>query len=444
MAGVTERWIVVGAGSAGCVAAARLSERGDRSVTVLESGPGLRPGLVPGSIEGADFLAALDEPDRIYDDLVVRRSSGGALVPYARGRGVGGSSAVNALIGLRGDSSQYADWGWRDAEEAWDRVQVPVEVAAADELGAVDLALLAAAPDAVRAPLTRSARRRVTSAEAYLWPAMSRSNLTVRSDAHVDRVLLDGRRAVGVVLADRSELAADRVVLAAGAIHTPAILLRSGVDTPGIGEGLQDHPSAPVTLVLRGAAARLDGSGQHLAVGSLLQRGDLQVLPMNHLGSAPSDGGLGLLMVALMRPRGAGGRVTITSPDPLVHPEVDFDLLDDPADLAALRLGVRLLLDLLVQEPFAMVVERAVIDEDGTGVDVLADDDAVDRWLRSSCGDYVHASSTCRMGVVVDDEGGVFGYDALAVCDASVFPSIPTVNTHLPTTMLAERLAARW
>ncbi len=443
MAPVTEHWIVVGAGSAGCVAAARLSEDGGRAVTLIEAGPTLAPGRVPPSIDGPDFLAALDEPGRTYPDLVARRHAGADPVPYARGRGIGGSSAVNAMIGLRGGRSSYEAWGWGDIDAAWERVRLPVERPAVGELGAVDRALLSAAPDAERAPLTRVAGRRVTSAEAYLWPARSRPTLTIRTGALVDRVVVDRRRAVGVALADGRELAADRVVLAAGAIHTPAILLRSGIDTPGVGEGLLDHPSAPITLVLRDPTATGDGPGR-LAVGALLQRGVHQVLPMNHLGSGPGEAGLGLLMVALMRPLGAGGRVTVSSLDPQVQPDVEFALLDDPRDLAALRAGVRLLLGLLDHDGFEAVVERAVIDAHGTSTEALADDDAIDRWLRSAGGDYVHASSTCRMGSVVDGTGAVVGYEALSICDASVFPGIPDVNTHLPTTMLAERLAARW
>ena len=436
-----EAWIVAGAGSGGCVAAARLSEVGDRTVTLVEPGPDLVPGQVPPAIEDRNFLAALDEPGRIWDGLVARRHGGADPVPYARGRGVGGSSAVNALIGLRGTGAQYARWGWTDVDASWERVAIPVERPADAELGAVDRALLAAAPDAAPAPLTLAGGRRVTSAEAYLWPARSRPNLSVRTGATVDRVLVEGRRVVGVRLADGDELPADRVVLAAGAIHTPAILLRSGVDTPGVGTGLQDHPAAPVTLTLRaGAVADPDG----LVIGSLLQRGELQVLPMNRVGTSPTDRGLGLLMVALMRPQGATGRVTVTSDDPTVHPDVDLGLLDDPADLAALRSGVKLLIDLLAYAAFAEIVDGAAIDEHGTPISDLRDDVSIDRWLRAVGGDYVHAASSCAIGRVLDSDGAVRGYRGLYVCDASAFPSIPDVNLHLPTTMLAERLVARW
>ena len=241
-------WVIVGAGSAGCVAAARLSEDADRAVVLLEAGPDLLAGAVPSEIDGSDFLAALAVPDRTFADLTATRTSIGPATPYARGRGVGGSSVVNAMVALRGDRARYRSWGWDDVDDAWSRVALPVELPGDDELGSIDTALLAAAPDAHPVELTRRGRRRVTSAEAYLWPARQRPNLEIRADSAVDRVIIDGHRATGVQLMSGDTLVADRVILAAGAIHTPAILLRSDIDTPGVGEGLQDHPSAALTL----------------------------------------------------------------------------------------------------------------------------------------------------------------------------------------------------
>ena len=268
---------------------------------------------------------------------------------------------------------------------------------------------------------------------------LERKNLVVRVDSPVDRVVFDGRRAIGVLLTDGEVMPADRVVLAAGAIHSPAILLRSGVDTPGVGVGLQDHASAPLTLQLLDGAV---GAPGELAIGTLLRRDPWQFLPMNHLGAAAP--GLGLLMTALMRPRGRAGTVRLGSDDPLVDPLVDFALLDDPVDVAALVAGVRTALELLAAPSFQEIVEEVYIDAFGTTRRALRDDDSIEQWVRHAVGDYVHASSSCAMGTVVDGDGRLVGYDGVYVCDASVFPSIPDVNTHLPTTMLAERLSARW
>ena len=434
-----QRWVVVGAGSAGCVVAGRLSDDPDRSVTLLEAGPDLRPADLDGALGGPDFVAALDVPGRTHASLMATRVGGGAPTRYWRGRGVGGSSTINAMLALRGDPELYRSWGWHDVDAAWGALRLPEEWAVESELGAVDRALLAAAPDAELAPLTRRDARRITSAEASLWPVLDRDNLVVRADSPVDRVVFDGRQAVGVRLADGEVVPADRVVVAAGAIHSPAILLRSGVDTPGVGHGLQDHPSAPFTLQLREGCAGVPGS---LAIGSLLQRGSVQILPMNHLGSeAP---GLGLLMPALMRPRSRAGTVRLASDDPMVEPVVDFAFFDDHADVAALAAGVRIALDLLETPAFRDVVDAVFIDAYGTDASTLRDEGTIERWLRGAVGDYVHASSSCAMGVVVGDDGELIGYEGVYVCDASVFPSIPDVNTHLPTTMLAERLSTRW
>jgi choline dehydrogenase-like flavoprotein len=434
-----QRWVVIGAGSAGCVLGARLSQDPGSHVTVLDDGPSFLPGEVPAAIDGPNFLAALDEPGRTHEGLLATRTSREAPSAYQRGRGVGGSSAVNAMVAKTIGPALCARWGWVDVDVAARRIQIPSEVAAPHELGPVDRALLAACPTAQPAQLTRRNGRRCTAAEAYLWPVANRANLDVRPDSCVDQVLFDGNRAVGVRLTDGTEIPADRVVVAAGAIHSPAILLRSGVEVAGLGGNLQDHPSVAFTLHYREGLAA-DNTG--LCLGSLVEQqiGDdtIQLLPMNHLGSGAP--GYGLLMVALMTPTGTSGTVSIdTAGDPLIN----FNLLDGQHDLDALVAGVRLALDVVRRQAFTEIVEEVYIDAVGTTVEALTDDASIAAWIRGNIADYVHATGTCGMGRVVDEHGAVAGYSDLYVCDASVFPSIPDVNTHMPTTLLAELLCLR-
>ena len=435
----SETWVVVGAGSAGCVVASRLSDDADRSVVLVEAGPTDEPHTLD-ALGGSDFFAASSLPGRTFSDMVAARTPGAAPRPYLRGRGLGGSSAVNAMVALRGDPALYESWGWNDVDAAWARVKIPTELASESELGAVDRALLDAAADAQRVPLTRRDGRRVSAADAYLAPGDRRANLSVRTDATVTRVMFDGRRACAIELSDGEVIEADHVVLSAGAIHSPALLLRSGVDTPGVGRGLQDHPSVAFALQLDPSVVAPTG----LATGSALHRDGLQVLPLNHLGDGVDVAGYGMVMAAVMRPLGRAGTVQLASDDPTIDPIVEFNLLSEPADLDQMVSGANLALDLLHRDEFRSIVDQVFVDDHGTAWTSLGDPERLVAWVRSAAGGYVHASGTCAMGTVVDDDAAVIGYDRLYVCDASVFPSIPDANTHLPTTMLAERLVARW
>lgn len=419
------RWVVVGAGSAGCVVAGRLAARPDTEVVLVEAGPGTPIDPISDS-----FFDALAAPGRTYPELMATRVAGQPSTRYQRGRGLGGSGSVNALVGL--------DGGPYRADHL-----VPIEEPTPGELGRVDRALLSAAPDSVLAPLTRRDGRRVTTADAYLGPDLAGGRVEVVADTIVDRVLLvdssaTRRRAVGVLTAEGTTIDADRVVLAAGAIHTPAILLRSGVDVPGVGDGLQDHPSAPITLAL-GPDAIADPSS--LVVGSLLSRDPIQILPMNHLGSDLAE--YGLLLAALMRVE-SRGRVRLADADPHIDPIVEFDMLSHPADVAGVVAAVRAALDLLETDAFRSIVEAAYVDEHGTTAATLIDDVVIESWVRGHVGDYVHAASTCRIGVVLDERCRVVGHDGLMVCDASAFTAVPEVNTHIPVVMLAETMVGRW
>ena len=513
-------YILVGAGSAGCVLANRLSAEGER-VLLLEAGkPDEKTEISIPAAFSELFKSAVDwaydtEPQPELNDRELY---------WPRGKTLGGSSSINAMIYARGQPEDYDHWaelgnnGWafedvlpyfKRAEHnergssAYHGTGGPRHVAdlrAPNELSEV----FVEAGQAVGLPhnedfnageqagvglyqVTQKNGTRHSAADAYLKPVLERSNLTVTTGAQVTQVRFDGQNAVGVeyVRDDTGSTetvdATTEVILSAGTINSPQLLMLSGVgpaahlnnhgipvvhDLPGVGRNLQDHLQVklnyacekPISLasadslwnlvkylvLKRGPlTSNVAEAGGFTSVSEETERPDIQLhfgpsYSVNHGFDNPDGHGFWLGALCL-RPE-SRGRLTLRSADPFDEPAIDPRYLTDKADREILLDGLKLIREILQAEPFDAYRGRELLP----GSDARSDGELIEH-LRETAHSLYHPVGTCKMGddemAVVDDRLAVHGVDGLRVVDASIMPTITSGNTDAPTTMIAEKAA---
>lgn len=490
--------IVAGGGTAGAAVAGVIAERSEASVVLLEAGPDYGPadsGRWPHDLLEAATLAMVSHDWDLHGDVNGRR------VAFNRAKVIGGCSSHNGGVAVRGSRLDYDRWaaagnpGWTTEEllplfaSAFERFRVrpvaiddltPFQRACADGLAAVGIPIvddfddidepLGTAPFAVN---IEPDGRRINSAFAYLDPVREKGNLTIVGDAEVERVLLDGSRAVGVVFrADGAEvtLRGERIILSGGAYGSPAILQRSGIgdpkelrgagievahELPGVGANLHDQPTFEVDYagsdelfaVMRAYAKdRWRPDEQVIAKfpSSDCDEGwDLHIYPLGGRDPLRPGEWRWTIAAAVLTPL-SRGKIVVNGPAAAEGVSIDHRFLSDP-DGSDLRRLVEAAIR--VREAASEPRLGALLGEELRPGRVVEGADGLTEAVASSVVHYWHPAGSCKMGpaddpaAVVDADGRVHGLEGLFVADASVMPMVMSGNTNMPTAVIGEKLA---